>query len=1268
MRVELDNHWTGTCTSASGQYTLSGVPLDEPLTVFSGGDNWCEGGSKVYLQEWWQDAYSYETATPVTLTLAERDRSGIDFSLLEGGTVSGRVFKTDGVTPIAGAWISVEEVAHGWGLGGAETGADGSYTVVRIPPLDVRVRADATNYAFEYYNNAGQNGDNATPLSISLGTNTPNINFTLGLSGTISGTVYADDGVTPLANMMVDVDNHWVGTCTDADGHFTLYGLPLNEPLIVFSGGDNWCEGGSKAYLLEWWQNAYTYETATPITLTLASRNRTGINFSLLEGGTISGYVFETDGVTPIEGAWINVEDIAHGWGLGGAETGADGGYTVVRIPPLDVRVRADATDYAFEYYHNAGQNGENATPLSISLGTNTPDINFSLGPSGTISGTVYAEDGVTPLANMMVDVDNHWVGTCTDADGHFTLYSLPLGEPLTVFSGGDNWCEGGSKAYLQEWWQDAYSYETATAVTLTLAERDRSGIDFTLQMGGTISGTVTDQTTGQPLENMVVNVSGDNFGRGVCSAADGSYTVYGVPFNISLEISTGGSDNWCGGSADYVQETWREKNGWWDATALTLIEADPELTGINFTPMINGKISGIVRDQVSGQPLANINVDVFLGNDSWMGTCTDASGHYHLNVPYGMSFTVAAAEYDWCGGPTNFAPEYWQEMPDRATAAFVTTTKTAPNVTGINFTLGTGGGISGQVTAAESSEPLADVWLCAFDYAAPTFEQGNAWKCTQTGPDGTYQLSGVQPGMKRVWIFPEDRLRLFYNNSSTFAGATPVQVNAGATTPNINFSLPLAGIISGQIYAEDGVTPLSGVTISTGNGEYPECSQPDGSYRIFVPAGTHNIKAEKGMCSDAVNFPTQYYNGVTNSDRATPVSINTGETVPVIDFTLQLYPSTPTELVVQQVIQQQVALAWIDNAADETGFRIERSADGTDWMEIASVEADHTTYQDLGLDCHATYWYRVRAYRDSDATYSPYSGTASATTDDCSLVAPVLESPLDETLTTNNNPVFTWLAVAGAQSYEIEIDNHASFLSPEQRESVDALTYAAATLADGSTYFWRVRAADASGGVSAWSAAWTITIDTLRLRAPLLALPKDRSNTPDQTPTLSWGAVSGAKAYQVQWSSDPLLAGALEGQVTTLTYTVPEQPYGVYFWRVRAQDAAVRWSDWSLTRTLTITLLSTPTNAQHLTDTTPAFVWKAVTGASEYHLEVYDDEALTNIVFQFTGLGTTTTASTLVRGAALVADAGQAGRDLWHMDTGLDVHHHAADHRRARS
>jgi hypothetical protein len=62
----------------------------------------------------------------------------------------------------------------------------------------------------------------------------------------------------------------------------------------------------------------------------------------------------------------------------------------------------------------------------------------------------------------------------------------------------------------------------------------------------------------------------------------------------------------------------------------------------------------------------------------------------------------------------------------------------------------------------------------------------------------------------------------------------------------------------------------------------------------------------------------------------------------------------------------------------------------------------------------------------------------------------------------------------------------------------------------------------------------------------------------------------------------------------------------------------------------------------QDLTDTTPAFVWKAVAGASRYHLEVYDDEALSHEVFDFEGSGTTI--------APLPAEGLNEGQHWWRM------------------
>ncbi|MFN8451245.1 MAG: hypothetical protein U0521_22360 [Anaerolineae bacterium] len=39
IAVGIDGVWVGVCTDASGQYTMSNVPLDVPLTAFAGG-NW----------------------------------------------------------------------------------------------------------------------------------------------------------------------------------------------------------------------------------------------------------------------------------------------------------------------------------------------------------------------------------------------------------------------------------------------------------------------------------------------------------------------------------------------------------------------------------------------------------------------------------------------------------------------------------------------------------------------------------------------------------------------------------------------------------------------------------------------------------------------------------------------------------------------------------------------------------------------------------------------------------------------------------------------------------------------------------------------------------------------------------------------------------------------------------------------------------------------------------------------------------------------------
>ncbi|MBN2491412.1 MAG: fibronectin type III domain-containing protein [Planctomycetes bacterium] len=89
--------------------------------------------------------------------------------------------------------------------------------------------------------------------------------------------------------------------------------------------------------------------------------------------------------------------------------------------------------------------------------------------------------------------------------------------------------------------------------------------------------------------------------------------------------------------------------------------------------------------------------------------------------------------------------------------------------------------------------------------------------------------------------------------------------------------------------------------------------------------------------------------------------------------------PAAPTALMATAASSSQIDLSWTDNASDEQGFKIERSPDGSAWVQIATVAADATSYNDTGLAPSTTYYYRVRAY--NAAGDSAYSGPAFATT-----------------------------------------------------------------------------------------------------------------------------------------------------------------------------------------------------------------------------------------------------------------------------------------------
>ncbi|MFH1148329.1 MAG: NBR1-Ig-like domain-containing protein, partial [Pseudomonadota bacterium] len=89
---------------------------------------------------------------------------------------------------------------------------------------------------------------------------------------------------------------------------------------------------------------------------------------------------------------------------------------------------------------------------------------------------------------------------------------------------------------------------------------------------------------------------------------------------------------------------------------------------------------------------------------------------------------------------------------------------------------------------------------------------------------------------------------------------------------------------------------------------------------------------------------------------------------------------AAPTNLTATKVSPSRIDLAWVDNANNETGYKIERKlgAEGT-YSVIATLGPNASAFADTQVAWESTYYYRVRAYNSID--YSAYSNEASAST-----------------------------------------------------------------------------------------------------------------------------------------------------------------------------------------------------------------------------------------------------------------------------------------------
>ncbi len=80
------------------------------------------------------------------------------------------------------------------------------------------------------------------------------------------------------------------------------------------------------------------------------------------------------------------------------------------------------------------------------------------------------------------------------------------------------------------------------------------------------------------------------------------------------------------------------------------------------------------------------------------------------------------------------------------------------------------------------------------------------------------------------------------------------------------------------------------------------------------------------------------------------------------VSVTTPSFPSRPTGLTATTPVEGTITLNWAD-ATNETGYRVERSVNGTSgWTAIGAAAANATSYSDAGLPENTQFYYRVVA------------------------------------------------------------------------------------------------------------------------------------------------------------------------------------------------------------------------------------------------------------------------------------------------------------------
>ncbi|MDH7516222.1 MAG: carboxypeptidase regulatory-like domain-containing protein [Bacteroidota bacterium] len=754
-------------------------------------------------------------------------------------------------------------------------------------------------------------------VRIGNGTNTPTFDYTI--TGTVTdvshgpipaATISAFDPAQRTTNVLT--------ARTDANGRYSL----------KVPAGSYYVTATAPGYITEYYDDAKSQDKATRVNTDPTNKTVQGIDFTLSRGGRISGRVTATDRNVPIEGATISITVYSGGGPsilpIFQTVSGRDGRYSYEGLPAGKYVAEARYQGYIPQYYDRKAT-VQDADSIVLSEGGTADNIDFlsekSPGNPGTlfrISGIV-TDESSTPIAGALISAENTL--TMPPVAQFYRIRSDQDGKYVLTVPGGAYLVRAEAQGYLSEYFDNARTPDKATLVTVDATHPQATGVDFRLGTGGVITGKVTDLANAAPIEGCLVTVGGtvngnpsSNIGATgpyALTNASGEYRITGLETGEYTVFAS--KHGYSGQYYDHVPDVSQ-------ATKVKVLEGQ-ETTGIDFSlsglPAITGTVwntssqavpfATVVATSVAATPTQPVKS---------FATRSAQNGTYRLVVPAGKYKVQASA--------VGYLTEFYQEKPDAASADEVTVPATGGDVSGIDFTLGTGGSISGTVLRAADNTPIenATVRILTSSRSDPT-NSGSIFGAAVTDRQGNYLITGLPTGDYVVFAEKAGFETQYYDGTDDPAKASKVHVESDRTTTGINFALLDLPAVSGTVRDAATNLPIARAEIyfenSPGTKRFTTTTDANGSYMVHLPRGIYIARAS------APQYAAQWYNGKTKADQADPITVTSG-TVPNIDFALTPWGGAISGIVVDAAnapIEGALVKAWSPSTVNNPTSRV---------------------------------------------------------------------------------------------------------------------------------------------------------------------------------------------------------------------------------------------------------------------------------------------------------------------------------------------------------